>query len=200
MACGTIERFVADNESALEDLQMIRSASEQLVQIKKDLLRPLRQPKLEPLKLQDVIHRSAKDLNIPETMFSLNVLPDVPAIIADENDLYDVFTELFENALEAMEERANKSLSVNISVDHRNIEVQIRDNGHGIPLDKLEEEIWALGYTTRPKGTGLGLYQCSQIMHNMDAIIDIESEIDIGTIIIIKFPVAKFVKKENKDS
>ncbi|SFE29452.1 hypothetical protein SAMN05192532_101166 [Alteribacillus iranensis] len=63
------------------------------------------------------------------------------------------------------------------------------DNGQGIPQDVLE----SLGkpfYTTKEKGTGVGIPLCKKIMEEHDGIFNIESSTGEGTVITVAFPLS----------
>ncbi|MGD1075253.1 MAG: HAMP domain-containing sensor histidine kinase, partial [Thermodesulfovibrionales bacterium] len=69
------------------------------------------------------------------------------------------------------------------------IEVSVADTGPGIPHD-IVDKIFDPFFTTKPvgEGTGLGLSICHRIVEEHNGSIDVESEIGVGTTIIIRFP------------
>ena len=73
------------------------------------------------------------------------------------------------------------------------IEVSIRDDGPGIPPDKLER-IFEAYYTTKEKGTGLGL---AIVKHNVElygGTVRVESELGKGARFILLFPAKTLMK------
>lgn len=78
------------------------------------------------------------------------------------------------------------------------IRLIIEDNGMGIPSDELER-LFKKGFTgntgrLNSKSTGIGLYLCKKLCDKLGLLIDIESEINIYTRVIITFPMGKFCK------
>jgi len=79
---------------------------------------------------------------------------DVPEIPADANMLYQAFLNILINAMEAMPEGGK--IFIGVRFDDHIVSVLFKDQGEGIP-EELLEKIWAPFYTTKEKGTGLGL-------------------------------------------
>ncbi|MEH7375790.1 ATP-binding protein [Neobacillus drentensis] len=111
---------------------------------------------------------------------------DLPLISCEENQLKQVFLNLLKNAIEAMPKGGNINVYVMKKEDGK-ISVQIIDQGVGIP----EERISTLGepfYTTKEKGTGLGLMTCYKIIEGHNGELNIYSKINEGTTIEIILP------------
>ncbi|MGF6949502.1 PAS domain S-box-containing protein [Neobacillus sp. B4I6] len=111
---------------------------------------------------------------------------DLPLISCEENQLKQVFLNLLKNAIEAMPKGGNINVYVMKKEDGK-ISVQIIDQGVGIP----EERISTLGepfYTTKEKGTGLGLMTCYKIIEGHNGALNIYSKINEGTTIEIILP------------
>lgn len=86
----------------------------------------------------------------------LNIEPEVPLLCGHYDALSRAFSNLLLNAAEAMTQRGG-SLLVQVSLlAGGRAEVRVRDSGPGIPPDLLAR-IWEPNFTTRPRGTGLGL-------------------------------------------
>jgi signal transduction histidine kinase len=82
----------------------------------------------------------------------------LPRISAYGSELNQVWTALIENALEAMEETAdrNPTLRLKTTLSGQSALVEIWDNGKGIP-DELRSRIFEPFFTTKAPGRGLGL-------------------------------------------
>ena len=81
------------------------------------------------------------------------------------------------------------SISIN-RIDEQYIQISIQDEGIGIPKDRLKR----LGepfYTTKEKGTGLGLMVSYRIIEEHNGTIQVESEEGIGTIFKLVLPLSK---------
>jgi PAS domain S-box-containing protein len=111
---------------------------------------------------------------------------ELPRISCEENQLKQVFLNLLKNAIEAMPSGGNIDVKVKVKEEGK-ISIQIIDQGIGIP----KERIPTLGepfYTTKEKGTGLGLMTCFKIIESHNGELTIESEINEGTTIEIILP------------
>jgi signal transduction histidine kinase len=80
--------------------------------------------------------------------------PGLPSISAYAGELNQVWTELIENALEAMDYRGRLRLTCRLEADM--LLVEIWDTGPGIPLE-LQERVFEPFFTTKAPGRGLGL-------------------------------------------
>lgn len=73
------------------------------------------------------------------------------------------------NAKEAILEKhpTGGKITITLDQDGDNIQVRVKDNGGGIPESALAK-IFDPYFTTKPKGTGIGLYMSRMIMQHMD--------------------------------
>ncbi|WP_164988945.1 PAS domain-containing sensor histidine kinase [Fictibacillus sp. S7] len=104
-----------------------------------------------------------------------------------ENELKQVFINLVKNAIEAMPDGG--IIHIDCVQKGAEIEVTIQDQGCGIPPESLEK----LGepfYSTKEKGTGLGLMTSFKIIQEHQGKIDIQSHSGKGTIVRIILPAA----------
>lgn len=83
---------------------------------------------------------------------------NLPAVKAYIGELNQVWTNLIDNALDAMEGMQNSTLEIKTERDKEFVKVSIIDNGSGIP-DNIKSNIFDPFFTTKEigKGTGLGL-------------------------------------------
>lgn len=86
----------------------------------------------------------------------LEVAPDVPTLRADRNQLVQVFTNLLQNALDAVSETPNPEVRVAVSTKNDFVEVAVTDNGPGI-APAVREKLFEPYVTGKAHGTGLGL-------------------------------------------
>ncbi|WP_026572812.1 ATP-binding protein [Bacillus sp. UNC438CL73TsuS30] len=111
---------------------------------------------------------------------------DLPMVMCEENQLKQVFLNLLKNAIEAMPTGGQIDVKVKQKEDGK-ISIQIIDQGVGIPEDRIP----TLGepfYTTKEKGTGLGLMTCYKIIENHNGEIKITSVVDEGTTVEVTLP------------
>ena len=69
------------------------------------------------------------------------------------------------------------------------VELRVADEGVGIPAQDLEK-VFRLYYTTKAQGSGIGLSMVYRIVQLHDGRIDVESEVDRGTVMVVTLPVA----------
>jgi len=102
-----------------------------------------------------------------------------------ENQVKQVFINLIKNAIEAMSDGG--TISIKLSREHDSVYVRIRDEGPGIGEDQLAK-MGQPFYTTKEKGTGLGLMVSYKIVDNHQGKIDVKSELGKGTLFEIMLP------------
>jgi signal transduction histidine kinase len=119
--------------------------------------------------------------------------PEFPPMFMQRRHLLDSFVNLLQNAREALGEKGgNIFISARCHADS-SIEVTIRDDGPGIPPDKLER-IFEAYYTTKAKGTGLGL---ATLKHNVElygGTVRVESALGKGARFVLVFPAKALIK------
>ncbi|MGE7217280.1 PAS domain-containing sensor histidine kinase [Priestia koreensis] len=111
---------------------------------------------------------------------------DLPPIYCESHQLKQVFINIIKNAIEAMKNGGFITIKVS-RYDAGNILVSIKDEGEGIPPDRVK----SLGepfYTTKEKGTGLGLMVSYKIIKEHKGRIEVESELGAGTTFDIILP------------
>jgi signal transduction histidine kinase len=115
-----------------------------------------------------------------------NSLPEVNAMIGELNQ---VWTNLIDNALDAMEINGKGVLLIKTRRDKDCVEVTIGDNGPGIP-DELKSQIFDPFFTTKEvgKGTGLGLDVVTRIVKQHNGSIKVNSRPG-KTEFIVEFPI-----------
>ena len=115
--------------------------------------------------------------------------PDLPDIHVDPEQLRRVFVNLFDNALEAMEDMPKKELTILSCFSYKNETVQIiiKDSGHGIsPADK--DKLFLPYFSTRKRGTGLGLAIVSRIIADHKGYIHVEDNYPRGASFVLELP------------
>ena len=100
-------------------------------------------------------------------------------------ELKQILVNIMKNGIEAMEE--NGLLTICLYTEEEVIFIEIMDTGSGM----TKEQIQKMGtpfYSTKEKGTGVGLTISYQLIHAMKGKVEIESEIGKGTKFTIRFP------------
>jgi len=90
--------------------------------------------------------------------------PQTLAVQADPDLLDQALVNLIKNAIEAVEHSAEKRISLAAGLDARSrVVLSVADTGPGLPPD-LAEQVFVPFFTTKPKGSGIGLPMVRQIM------------------------------------
>jgi signal transduction histidine kinase len=154
-----------------------------------DFTRPV-QLNLVETDLHDFVEELA-DLARPQASASNIALevesPEQPVTITIDTDLFkQAVLNIVVNAIEAMPEGGTLRFSATARGDHA--ELRISDSGPGIP-DNVRDKIYNLYFTTKEKGSGIGLSMTFRIVQLHDGTIDFESEPGHGTTFVMKLPV-----------
>jgi signal transduction histidine kinase len=99
-----------------------------------------------------------------------------------------VVLNLVQNALEAMPQGGTLTLAGEPSATH--VQLHVRDTGSGIPAEQLGQIFEPL-YTTKPEGTGLGLYIVQEIVEAHGGQVTVDSVVGQGTTFTVTLPLAE---------
>ncbi len=105
----------------------------------------------------------------------------------DENQIKQVFINLIQNANEAVNENGQISIDVRLLNDNE-LEILLIDDGPGMP-ENIRDNIFNLYFTTKAKGTGIGLSIVQRIIFEHGGIIRVKSRPGEGTEFILRMPV-----------
>lgn len=111
---------------------------------------------------------------------------ELPFIFCEPNQMKKVFINLIKNAIEVMPKGGMITVIMESTTD-QTLHISIRDEGAGISKDKIKK----LGqpfFTTKEKGTGLGLMVTYKIIEEHKGSIIVESEMGVGSIFHIYLP------------
>ncbi len=116
---------------------------------------------------------------------------ELPSVFVNgsESQLKQVLLNLLKNALDASQE--NKKIFISVDTHNGNVLIKIKDQGYGIQKEEIEK-MGTSFFTTKEKGTGLGLMVSYNIIKNHKGIVEVKSEVGIGTTFFITIPA--FVK------
>jgi C4-dicarboxylate-specific signal transduction histidine kinase len=174
-------------------LKDILNCSERIREIVKGLRTYSRMAKKEEsthVDLNEVIEDSLKmvRLAIKTPVEVVRNFQPLGKVEANSGEIQQVFTNLVTNALQAMNGKEGKLVLSTRSLKD-SIEVKVSDNGVGIP-QKYLNQIFDPFFTTKKQGegTGLGLNIVYRIITKYEGTITVESEENMGTTFIIKFP------------
>ncbi|BCB02348.1 ATP-binding protein [Bacillus sp. KH172YL63] len=116
-------------------------------------------------------------------------LSERPLVILGEvNQLKQVFINIIKNAVESIPKGKDGRVTITLLDEGADAHVIVRDNGIGMEPERLEH----LGepfYSTKEKGTGLGLAVCKKIIERHNGHIHFQSEKEKGTAVEIHLPI-----------
>jgi len=115
-----------------------------------------------------------------------------PPLLMQRRHLSESFINVLQNAREAVKSTGGKVQIRARSLEDRSVEVVIEDNGTGIPPDRLEQ-VFEAYYTTKEKGTGLGLATVKNNVELYGGRVRVESELGKGARFILSFPAKTLV-------
>ena len=149
-------------------------------------------PNRSPCKIDHVITKNIHFLEqqIRKNKYVINALfdADIPDVMADEDMIYQAFLNLLINGMQAMP--GGGVIDVTIETGDDALWIYIEDEGEGVPSSVMEK-IWDPFFTTKEKGTGLGLGIVKNIIEAHDGMIRIDNRHKKGARVSVKFPVNK---------
>lgn len=111
----------------------------------------------------------------------------VPPIKIDPERIKQVLLNILRNAVDATSASGNIDITIERPAGTESLLIKVSDDGLGISEEEIER-VFDLFYTTKEKGTGLGLPICRKIMDDHGGSIEIKSKTGKGTTVILRFP------------
>lgn len=207
------EEIGPDKENMSPQLDMIKKAvirADKIIHGMLDFSRPA-PLELKPSRINKVIRASlvlvGKQLKLEDIKVTKNFAHQLPSVMIDENQMQQVFINIILNAVQAMPKGgsitiktyAKELMEAGYFTGKRKTDLfkagdtvvicELEDTGTGIPKNKLDR-VFDPFFTTKPpgKGTGLGLAIIKTIIERHKGVVQIESEEQKGTKIIITLP------------
>ncbi len=190
-----LSRGFPEGDERQEDVRFILREVTRLNGIVQDLLSATRPRSLTlgPVSIADTAQRAVQSLGTAIGMGGVQIRLENadhwPKALADTDQLLQVFLNLFQNAVSAMPEGGIVTVRVHaVGPPHApRVAIEISDTGRGIAPEHLPR-LFEPFFTTRPKGTGLGLFVAHGIVQRHGGSIEVASEVDKGTRIKITLP------------
>jgi PAS domain S-box-containing protein len=169
-------------------------------------------PVLKPTHVHEVLEKSLNlvghRLYQKEIKLTRSWYANVDTIRADTDQLEQVFLNFFLNAMDAMKNGGELTVSTRVQTDERWVaaltqsngesgevlHITIRDTGEGIRKEDIPH-VFDPFFTTKDYGTGLGLSVVHGIIQEHGGLIEVESEIHKGTAFHILLPLNRFESK-----
>ncbi|MES5266766.1 ATP-binding protein [Priestia megaterium] len=190
---GFIQLFKSKYKSEEEHFNLVLSELERInlivgefLVLAKPTARAFKEKEITSL-LKDVVMLINAQAIMNNIQIFLECEPDIPPVICEENQLKQVFVNILKNAIEAMPNGG--IIDVKIKKKEKNrVSIYFIDQGLGIQEDRL----LTLGepfYTTKEKGTGLGLMVSYKIVESHDGELKISSKVNRGTTVEVILPI-----------
>lgn len=137
--------------------------------------------------LKKIITLMEAQANLYGVKIKCDQCDEVPSFLihGEENKLKQVFINLLKNGIEAMQEGGE--IKISLQKREKDVEIKIIDSGNGISPELLSK-IGQPFFTTKEKGTGLGLMVCYSIIESHQGKMTIDSKSGQGTTVSITLP------------
>jgi len=199
-----LEKDICDGPSR-QNIEKIATQANRCREIIRGLLDFSRQkkPNKTPTNINALL-RGCISLMENQTLFhnitiTQNLDESLPMIVIDPSQIERVFMNLIINAAEAMmDDGGTLILTTRLDVSLENIEIEVKDTGHGITIENMEK-IFNPFFTTKEigHGVGLGLAISYGIVKEHYGEITVESEAGKGATFIVSLPVTVKVSEED---
>ncbi len=113
---------------------------------------------------------------------------DLPLVVLNEEKLSSAFLNFISNAIQAMPEGGDLKITAAADASGKEVIVSFKDTGVGISKEHLDKILEPF-FTTKDEGTGLGLSLAYHVIRAHSGKLNIESELNSGTEIIVTLPV-----------
>ncbi len=149
-----------------------------------------RDPDLTACSIEDVIEKNiafmASQIEAEGYIIEKHFDNNIPEITADSNMLYQAFLNILLNAMQSMPDGGK--IDVAIRSNQKTVTICFDDEGQGIP-EGIIDKIWDPFFTTKEKGTGLGLGIVKNIIEAHQGRVDMNNRTARGARVTVELPV-----------
>ncbi len=182
-----------------DDVDKIIDAAKNISQSVKTLLRKVQQDNISMMRPIDINQLIGQELELLEhnlffkhyVLLEKNLFKELPTVKAVYSDISQSFTNLVNNAIEAMHDSKERNIWVRTYQTSDFIAIEVRDSGEGIE-EKYQSKIFEPYFTSKKGkeqgGFGLGLAICKNIVERYGGYITVRSEPDKGSTFTIFLP------------
>ncbi|WP_163379024.1 sensor histidine kinase [Cyclobacterium sp. SYSU L10401] len=196
-----IKHKIQENEAVekndLEDYQMgistIEKRSEGLINFVSDFrsLAHIPMPKFTAIKIRDLFDQIdillQNQLETQQVVLHKEITPEDLLLFADCSQIEQVLINLTQNSIHAVEDETEKNIFLRAFIDDNGkIIIEIEDSGKGIEEEALNN-IFIPFFTTKKKGSGIGLSLSKQIMRRHKGNIQVKSTLGKGSVFKLIF-------------
>ena len=164
-------------------LKRMNKVQERLMALKGDIT-----PKVKSVEIGQFVKDCCDNLTrkLPELTIDVKCWQN-PAIRADSELIAQILENLMLNAFEAGGPGTRVHVKVT-NADHQTVHLEIEDNGPGIPSEMLPDRLFEPFKTTKPKGSGIGLWQARRLTKSLGGSIDAANVEGGGAKFVIRLP------------
>ncbi len=125
--------------------------------------------------------------NNEEVSIKYNYPDDEMIVLADKEQLGQVFNNLLKNAIQSIPSDRKGVVEITLKKQIKTVIVEIKDNGAGV-ADELKDKIFNPNFTTKTSGTGLGLAIVSNIVTGIGGRVWFDTKAGIGSTFFVELP------------
>ncbi len=182
------EKFAALVDSVLNSVKRCRDITHRLLGFARHMKVEYEAIDIAVL-IQEVLSFLGKEAEYRNIRINVDIPPDLPTIYSDRGQLQQVFLNLINNALAALDEYGRIDITAE-QQDPEHIVVSVADNGVGIPPENIDRIFEPFFTTKGAKGTGLGLSITYGIVKKLGGSLQAESEVGRGTRFRVSLPLS----------
>ncbi|NLY24049.1 MAG: HAMP domain-containing histidine kinase [Bacteroidales bacterium] len=145
------------------------------------------QPVMQPIRAAGLLRSLQQLVEADHICFTFSCYPEQLVLRADRNMVDQMLINLLKNAGEATEERSDPVIQIVAQQVGSEVQITVSDNGTGISPEAIDK-VFIPFYSTKTKGSGIGLSLCRQMMIHHKGRITVSSD-DQGTRFTLFFPV-----------
>ena len=182
-----LEKF---NITVPREIDRINCLVEDLLALTRRRTRPLVNLDINPVIMQ-VMDLHGEEMKKKQIIVEEHLETTLPTILGDSETLYRAFSNVIINSMQAMPNGGKLALSSEYDCTSAMVKIAFKDTGIGMDKETLRN-LFNPFFTTKDKGTGLGMALTHKIIEDHQGTIEVTSEGGKGTTIVVGLPVAKF--------
>jgi two-component system sensor histidine kinase HydH len=181
----SVERYA---QIILKEVQRLERIIQETLYFSREVVPELRNVDLNN-EVREVLSMFREELQDARITAEMDLSPEIPVIFVDPDQVRQVLWNLVSNAVQAMENSGTLKVATRPSAPPQGagVNVQVSDTGGGIPHDVVHN-IFNPFFTTKAKGTGLGLPIVHAIVEKHGGTIQLDNQEGKGVTFTVSFP------------